>query len=397
MGEKEIKGVTLPKGTVLKNAYVIERVIGSGGFGITYLVSRMDNGKKYAVKELFVNGIFNRNPDCLTVTADEDKLHIYDHSIKRFMEEAEIIKALNHEKNVVKITDYFYENNTAYYVMEYLDGITVKQYMRENEKFDFQIACEIVLKTGEALSRIHEKYSYFHRDISPENIILVKNKEPVLLDFGTAKSYIRDKNQIHSIVLKPGFAPPEQYTGKNQGPWTDVYSLAGTFYYMATGIKIPTAPDRLMDKTYEPLFHLVPECSEQLSKAVDRALILDEKKRTGSMKSFLQAFKAQPNIKGHPVLVINDEVWRIPPGVMLIVGRNGGMNNIGAGDEKRISSQHMLVAYNETDGTFFITDISTTGVFLEGKRLSKEVQYNVPSDTVLILGDELCRIRLEVS
>ena len=136
--------------------------------------------------------------------------------------------------------------------------------------------------TALALERIHTESKIFHRDISPENIMLTENGGVKLLDFGSAKFMARQANQHFTVVLKAGYAPPEQYSSKSiQGAFTDVYSLASTFYYMVTGKKIPAAPARVEGESYTPLSRMI-EIPQGISDAIDRALYLNRKERTAT-------------------------------------------------------------------------------------------------------------------
>lgn len=270
--------------------YRVQSILGAGGFGITYRCVNMDTGETCAIKEYMPEAIASRDPHSGDIMPYEDKRKAYLHGKKRFLEEADILMRMNHIPSVVHVWESFEENNTAYYVMEYLQGTTLKQVMRSmGGKLPYPVACEAVVKAGTALDTIHRQAGIFHRDISPENIMVMPNGEIKIIDFGSAKSMSVSENQRFSVVLKPGFAPPEQYASNlSQGSFTDVYAMAGTFYYAASGKMIPVAPDRLMGVTYERLDRLVPECTPEAAQAVERALNLDPKFRTQTMSEFIQ-------------------------------------------------------------------------------------------------------------
>ena len=268
--------------------YQVQSILGAGGFGITYRCVNMDTGVTCAIKEYMPEAIASRDSRG-NVIPEEGRMKAYLHGKKRFLEEAQILMNMNHIPAVVHVWESFEENNTAYYVMEYLQGKTLKQVMRAmGGKLPYPAACEAVIKAGLALDTIHRQAGIFHRDISPENIMVMPNSEIKIIDFGSAKSMAVSENQQFSVVLKPGFAPPEQYASNmSQGSFTDVYAMAGTFYYVASGKMIPVAPDRLMGAAVEPLNRLVPECSAETAKAVEDALNLDPKFRTQTMSEFI--------------------------------------------------------------------------------------------------------------
>ena len=394
--------------TVLNQRYVIRSVIGIGGFGITYQVYDIYNKQVYALKELFINDTVIRGDDGKTVIPYENKRKIFEHGVERFLEESSILHELNGVSNVVGITDYFQENNTAYFVMEYIQGKTLKGVMAQyGGRIPIPKAVDIIFKVGDTLKIINQKYHIFHRDLSPENILIRENGEPVIIDFGNAKNYMRNEGNSMSIVLKPGFAPPEQYTGKDQGPWTDVYSLAGILYYIISGTKVSPSTERIMGATYEPLCEKVPECPTSISNAIDRALVLNPKERIQDTGSFVESFasikqeKKKQKTEGFPsVTVIENgkkkDVWRLPVGVDLIVGREGGSSNIAVSTSNQISKQHMIVSYSKNDALFHIMDISTNGIYLNGVRLKKGQQYTVESGQSLVLGNKICTLQLGI-
>lgn len=270
-------------------SYEVLNILGAGGFGITYYCINRNTGDVCAIKEYMPEAIASRNLRG-EIIPNDGRERAFLHGKKRFLEEAEILMRMNNIPAVVHVWESFEENNTAYYVMEYLKGTTLKQVMRSlGGKLPYQVACEAVIKAGMALDTIHRQAGIFHRDISPENIMVMPDGEIKIIDFGSAKSMSISENQQFSVVLKPGFAPPEQYASNlSQGSFTDVYALAGTFYYATSGKMIPVAPDRLMGVTFEPLDKIVPECSRETALAVEHALNLDPKFRTQTMSEFIQ-------------------------------------------------------------------------------------------------------------
>ena len=390
--------------TVLKQRYVIDEVIGVGGFGITYKALDSVVVGEYAIKELLINNDSVREKDGRTVSPYEGKEGIFEHGIQRFIDEARILSGLEDIPNVVRIRDLFQENDTAYFVMEYIKGTTLNTMMAmyDSGHLPFDDAVRIIEKIGRTLDVIYREYAVFHRDLSPENIMVDETGEPQLIDFGTAKIYMRNQCQVHSIVLKPGFAPPEQYTGTNQGPWTDIYSLAGVLYFIASGIRIPPSPDRLAGEEYIPLSMIVPECSKRISDIIDNALMLNPNERIQKMGDFIAVLETGA-ISRHrePVISVKYEngegdIWRIPEDMNITVGRTGGKNNISVSRDSRISGQHCIIRYKSDTGDFEVTDVSTNGVYLKGSRFIKNKCYRIKPGSLLILGERICGIELGV-
>lgn len=410
--------LTLPLGVMLNNRYEILSVIGIGGFGITYKGYDLFNESLCAIKELFVNNFVYRDSDGRTVRALSGKERVFDHSIARFMDESGTLKQLNGTPHVVKITDYFKENGTAYFTMDYIDGPTLKGRMNDiGGSFDFDEAVYITTTIGKYLNFIHERHHIFHRDISPENIMLNSDGKPMLIDFGNAKNYMRSSEEGWSIILKPGFAPPEQYTGKDQGPWTDVYSLAGVFYYMVSGTKVPPSTERLIGKGYTPLANFVSECSNKISNAVDRALTLNPNERTQTIREFLEAFEEiktseSYSQRGHqvsgipsvklPYIVIfeyghKSGKWRIPSDSQIIIGRDGSYSNLIVGEyDTTISKQHCIISFDNSTETFSVTDISTNGVYWRGERLEFQKKLNAGEKITFGNGKYIIEMGVEI-
>lgn len=395
----KVGSVSLPKDTILKNRYVVQDVLGIGGFGITYKCYDRMGQCICAIKELFINDCNMRLEDNKTVAPYENRKKLFEHGIKRFMEEASILKALNGTANVVNIIDYFQENNTAYFVMEYISGPTLKGLLAiRGGRLPFQEACQIIYKVGKTLDYIHRNYGILHRDLSPENILIRQDGEPVMIDFGNAKNYIRNSGESMSVVLKPGFAPPEQYTGKNQGPWTDIYSLAGVFYYIATGKKIPASTDRLTGASYIPLNQVIPECPEKLSEQIDEALLLPYDKRSQNITQLIYYMKEKNNIQQekpldskNPYIIVCDggrktQTWKIPENVRLLAGRDFSTCNIVFTVDFQISKTHFVIEYLLKENMFELTDTSTNGTFLDNQRLVSQRPIKVRPGTVVTLG-----------
>ena len=280
----------LRKGTRLIGRYTIEGVLGQGGFGITYLGMDELHKKKVAIKEFFPQGIVTRNieyEDTVTVTLVGEKEN-YDKGKERFLKEARTMAMFSKDKGIVKALDFFEINNTAYIVMEYLEGVTLKQYLRENERIDAEDLVELLVPLIEALDEIHSQ-GLIHRDISPDNIMVLPDGRIKLMDFGAARDYTEFGEKSLSIVLKPGYAPPEQYqTHGVQGPWTDIYALCATMYKCITGENPPDAIDRLVDDHLKKISAFGFTVSPQIEEAIIKGMSVAAKDRYQNVGDFCE-------------------------------------------------------------------------------------------------------------
>ena len=280
----------LRKGTRLIGRYTVEGVLGQGGFGITYLGMDELHKKKVAIKEFFPQGIVTRNieyEDTVTVTLVGKKEN-YDKGKERFLKEAQTMAMFSKDKGIVKALDFFEINNTAYIVMEYLEGVTLKQYLRENKRIDAEDLVELLVPLIEALDEIHSQ-GLIHRDISPDNIMVLPDGRIKLMDFGAARDYTEFGEKSLSIVLKPGYAPPEQYqTHGVQGPWTDIYALCATMYKCITGENPPDAIDRLVDDHLKKISTFGITVSPQIEEAIIKGMSVAAKDRYQNVGDFCE-------------------------------------------------------------------------------------------------------------
>ena len=280
----------LRKGTRLIGRYTVEGVLGQGGFGITYLGMDELHKKKVAIKEFFPQGIVTRNieyEDTVTVTLVGEKEN-YDKGKERFLKEAQTMAMFSKDKGIVKALDFFEINNTAYIVMEYLEGVTLKQYLRENKRIAAEDLVELLVPLIEALDEIHSQ-GLIHRDISPDNIMVLPDGRIKLMDFGAARDYTEFGEKSLSIVLKPGYAPPEQYqTNGVQGPWTDIYALCATMYKCITGENPPDAIDRLVDDHLKKISAFGITVSPQIEEAIIKGMSVAAKDRYQNVGDFCE-------------------------------------------------------------------------------------------------------------
>lgn len=284
----EKNSYSLQRNTGLIGRYVIQEVLGQGGFGITYLGIDKLYGNKVAIKEYYPQKIAMRKAqyeDVVTVTSIEEKNN-YNKGKKRFLDEAQVMARFNKNEGIVKILDFFEANNTAYIVMEYLEGITLKQYLGKYGVIQFRNLIEMMLPLREALIEIHSQ-GLIHRDISPDNIMVQHNGKLKLMDFGAARDYTESGNKSLTVILKPGYAPPEQYqTHGVQGPWTDIYALCATIYKCLTGITPPDAIARVMDDKFKEPDQLDGKLSPDIKKILWKGMNIFPEERYQDIGEF---------------------------------------------------------------------------------------------------------------
>ena len=261
---------SLKEGTVLAGRYIVGRVLGKGGFGITYVCFDMKSKMRFAIKEYFPDNLAHRNSGMNVVTvANNEKGKLFKDGARKFYAEAKTVAKFNGHPGIIHVQEFFFENNTAYFAMEYLDGIDLKKYIVQNGgRINETLAIAIISSVADALAFIHSK-NVLHRDISPDNIFICSDGSIRLIDFGAARQVVGEASSGLSVILKQGFAPFEQYQRKgNQGPWTDIYALGATLYYAVTGRVVPDAMSRL-DKSDLPAEGLSPRMVNLLGKMLE--------------------------------------------------------------------------------------------------------------------------------
>lgn len=239
--------ITLAVGSILNQRYMIGGAIGKGGFGITYLAYDLKLDARLAVKEYYPMGLAIRNPGSKLVTvSNAESEDSFRTGAEKFYNEAKMVARFNGNPNIVSVHDFFYENDTVYFTMGYLQGQTLKSYIRDKKITEGQ-AVNILHAISGALMASHS-LNILHRDVSPDNIMLCDDGTIRLLDFGAARQVMAEQSQSLSVILKQGFAPLEQYQKKGkQGPWTDIYALGATIYTALTGDMLNDPMTRLED------------------------------------------------------------------------------------------------------------------------------------------------------
>ena len=318
----------------------------------------------------------------------------------------------------------------------FTDGINVKQLMRSmNGSLSPQMAMEILVQTGEALAQVHRQ-GLLHRDVSPENIIIDRDGGMKLIDFGATRFFMGEKSRSLSVIIKPGFAPPEQYSSKgNQGAWTDIYALCATVWHTISGLQIPDAPSRIAQEPLPPLPAQVETECPGLIQILRKGLETDYRKRWKSVEEMLAAAGGpgvlgsevsgsgmsgsgmsgsgmpgsggssgvpgsigssgggsavfgsaaaapmKPLSGGDPYLQIYQnqaagDKWMIPKQMQMRIGRSSDTCNIVI-DDPNISRVHCIVHYDGKTGDFYLSDQSSNGTFADGQRLSSERVYTL--------------------
>lgn len=421
----------LPYFTVLNSRYQIGRVLGKGGFGITYIAKDLYTNQIVAVKECVPDAYVSRKGKYLI--ANPNSSQEFDECIRCFNNEKATLKMLSGTPGVVGFIDEFSENNTEYFVMEFIEGVTLKRLTTKNGgTIPFGSSMYIFLLVGSILMSIHSS-GVIHRDISPENIMISSSGDIVIIDFGAAKnrfsSYV-DK----TAFLKHGFAPPEQYeiNGKH-GEWTDIYALGATFYTIVSGQPLIDSQVRKEGDTMRSLYQLDCGMPKDLSDFIDKALALNIYDRYNSVVDFFEDMEryssyADDGIDSSLMQIVNmyhisevrktntgrsvyssvlnpcvqvlsgfsaDTKIKIPEYGFISIGKDPSVVDLALVDSNCISKRHCIVGYDRSKNRFIVIDRSTNGtLFSNGVRMIIDAEtYLEPGEEFYIL-DESIRLRV---
>lgn len=292
---------SLPPYEILNGKYLVGKVIGVGGFGITYIGWDFYQSRRVCIKEYFPRGVASRGEDGETSmstysTSMQYSLNVltqntqqarnaYLGGLQTYLKEAENLSRFYAMPGIVSVRDFFYGNKTAYIVMEYIQGINLKQYAKQQGgRLSPQVLFPMLKEVIAALNAVH-KENIIHRDISPDNIMISRDGKAKVIDFGAAKDYHSARDT--SILLKHGYAPIEQYdrNGK-QGPWTDVYSLCASIYYLLTGVKLQRSYERVAEDKLQYMQTLGVPVTEQQDRAIRKGLNVQIEERYQTMADF---------------------------------------------------------------------------------------------------------------
>lgn len=299
---RETESYFLAPGTILDGHYVIGNVIGHGGFGITYKAYDQTLDLIVAIKESYPQDFVARERDTSQVYLyNTHVVNEYQHIIQGFLNEARSVAMLKESKNIVRVLNYFEENNTAYMVMEYLQGVTLNQVLKtyhdEHKPFPIDTALQITSAICDALTVVHAG-GIIHRDVKPGNIFLCEDETIKLIDFGASRISNENEAMDRTKVLTLAYAPPEQHSQlSKQAAYTDIYALGAVLYQMLTGRKLSSALDRLeKEDTVDP-HTLRGEVSERLSNVVMRAIALKPELRFKTAEEFKQALMTDKQVR----------------------------------------------------------------------------------------------------
>ena len=282
----------LPIGTKLEE-YIVQSVIGEGGFGIVYLAHDTFLGREVAIKEYLPGSLASRGAGLQVEVRQADKRELFLKGMRRFVNEAHILARFRHPA-LVSVMRFLETNGTAYMVMPFYRGRTLREMVRNGFRAKTtEDLFSILLPVLEGLTQIHSVECY-HLDISSDNIMILDNGAPVLLDFGAARHTELSGGESTTIILKPGFAPIEQYGSDDSelvlGPWTDIYAISAVAYLLVTGVMPPVSVTRIMKDTLTPAVNYAsPDLPVGVLKVVDTGLMVRPPGRQRTVKDYLQS------------------------------------------------------------------------------------------------------------
>lgn len=294
--------LVLPYRVVLNGQFIVGKVLGKpGGFGITYLGWDINLATLVAIKEYLPRDYAGRDADHASVMAhSREDASLFRFGLEQFLNEARTLARFDHP-NVVRTRSFFEQHGTAYLVMDYLQGVNLSEYLTAHGgRLTEAQASEIMMPILDGLQEVHSK-GFLHRDIKPQNIYVTSSGRPILLDFGAARQAMGERSRSLSVILTPGFSPYEQYHRRGeQGPWTDLYAIAATYYYLLAGFAPPDAPERVATDELVPLSTIVPGISPGLNAAIMQSLSLEAGARPQDVFMFRDLIKG--NLPPTPVV-----------------------------------------------------------------------------------------------
>ena len=297
------KSYQLQPDTILDGRYKINRVLGEGGFGITYDAENQRLGMRVAIKEFFCRDYMNRD------TGEADSVILFDQEMRvrfekekdQFLKEARVLRDFSNEPGVVHVVDYFEANNTAYIVMNFLDGVTLREYVRKNGRMDPEEIGREVKPLLKTLKKIHDA-GLIHRDISPDNIILTEDGRLVLIDFGAAYRFDKE-SRSYTIIGKNGYTAPEQYSAEGRiGPEADIYALSATVFYCLSASDPESSLQRLyMQSKAQSLASMGIAVPEEIDRIVSKGLSVKAADRFPDADAMFEAVdKVYPDLPPKP-------------------------------------------------------------------------------------------------
>ena len=312
-GTQAEQALHMEPGSILHERFIVGKALGYGGFGVTYIGWDALLEQKVAIKEYLPSEFSTRMPGVTKVTVyNGDKSQQFNDGLSRFVDEAKRLAKLNNISGIVRIYDSFEENNTAYIIMEYLEGETLSARLKREGKIDPDEAVAMLLPVIRSMEEVH-KYGIIHRDIAPDNIFITKDGTVKLIDFGASRYATTSHSRSLTVIIKPGFSPEEQYRSRgDQGTYTDVYALAATLYRMITG---KTPPDALERRAYfenkkkdilKSVTNYCPDIDRNTENAILNALNVRIEDRTPTMEKFAEELTSK-----EPVVRKNGKIKKI--------------------------------------------------------------------------------------
>lgn len=359
--------------------YRIDKVLGGGGFGITYLAQDINLQLPVAIKEYFPSSLAVRSADCTVHVRSADGAAQFDWGLERFIEEARALASFRHP-NIVRVLRYFKHHGTAYIVMEYESGNALKHWLAQQQGLDQAGLLRLVYPLLDGLETVHRLH-FLHRDIKPDNIYIRADGSPVLLDFGAARRVA--VNQDMTNIVSPGFAPFEQYhSNGNQGPWTDIYSLGAVLYWVTTGRKPMESASRIQEDSMPKAVELGSRAmfGEALLQTIDWALSPSEKKRPQSVAELRQAFRQAESRTGMQHL--NDGSDQKPPPSTLAPTHT-------------VASKLMRVMDKNVMGTIMFLDLVAYSTHSVDRQVKLKTLFNELINKAIGGVDEASRIVLD--
>lgn len=298
-------------GSILKEDFKIISVLGAGGFGITYKAKDIELDITVAIKEYIPSQFASRSYQQNTITCSARKQEIYKSGLDAFLEEARTITKLEHV-NIVKTSRFFRANNTAYFVMDFYDGQTLKDYLEDNKehKFTQDEIISVMMPILEGLKVVHQA-GLLHRDISPDNIFMPIDRSPILIDFGASRNILGTVSQNISAIIKIGYSPQEQYSlsSSKQNETTDLYAISSVMFHLITGVRPPESTHRqseLFDDKPDPMEDITQNSNYQLRftksflETVAKGLSIKQKDRIKTIKEYQSGLMAEKEILPTP-------------------------------------------------------------------------------------------------
>lgn len=313
-------------GTILHGQYIVGKVVGYGGFGVTYIAWDSVLEKRVAIKEYLPSEFSTRMPGKPQLTVfNGDKAQQFNDGLKKFLDEARRLAKFQDEQGIVKIYDCFEENGTAYIIMEYLEGVTLGEFLKENGTLPEKVAIQMMMPIMKSLKTVHQA-GIIHRDIAPDNIMISTDSQIKLIDFGAARYATTSHSRSLTVIIKPGYSPEEQYRSRgDQGPHTDVYAVGAVLYKMITG---KTPPDAMERRAYfengkkdmlEPPSKYCKTISKNVENAILNAMNVRIEDRTPDMPTLIEELTTEEEVVRRNGKIKKIDILKWPLGVKIAV------------------------------------------------------------------------------